>query len=154
MRRPSVRHAAIMVMLIGCAGFAAGAQLRLGHRILEQRVVAATDSADVSVMDETTGSVGNIGMRRVTAELSDEDRFHIYEGVMRIPDAPTVDEPPAEVAEALPGEVPLQDMPMSVTRRLPQVRDMKFVKFDDRILVVNPASRVVVAMIPRYKLIQ
>jgi hypothetical protein len=157
-RRPSLRHAAIMVMLIGCAGLAAAAQLHLGHRILEHRVVAATDSADISVMDETTGSLGNIpgniAARRAAPELSDEDRFHIYEGVMRTPDAPTVDEPPAEVAEALPGEVLLQDMPMSVTRKLPQVRDLKFVKFDDRILVVNPASRVVVAMIPRYKLIQ
>jgi hypothetical protein len=153
MRRPSLRHTAIAVVLIGCAGLAAAAQLRVGHH-----VVAATDRADVSVMDETTGSLGNIpgnmAARRRAPELSDEDRFHIYEGVMRIPDAPTVDEPPAEVAEALPGEVELQDMPMSVTRKLPQVSDLKFVKFDDRILVVNPASRVVVAMIPRYKLIQ
>ena len=30
----------------------------------------------------------------------------------------------------------------------------KFVKFDDRILVVDPASRLIVAMIPRYKLVQ
>jgi len=153
MRRPSLRQAAIAVVLIACAGLAAAAQLRAGHR-----VVAATDSVDVSVMDETTGSLGNvpgnIAARRMAPELSDEDRFHIYEGVMRIPDAPTVDEPPAEVAEALPGEVELQDMPISVTRRLPQVRDLKFVKFDDRILVVNSSSRVVVAMIPRYKLIQ
>jgi hypothetical protein len=149
MRRPSLRHTAIAVVLIGCAGLAAAAQLRVGHH-----VVAATDSADVSVMDETTGSLGNIVARRATPELSDEDRFHIYEGVMRTPDAPTVDEPPAEVAEALPGEVPLQDMPISVTRKLPQVSDLKFVKFDDRILVVNPSSRVVVAMIPRYKLIE
>ena len=29
----------------------------------------------------------------------------------------------------------------------------QFAKFDDRILVVNSASRVVVAMIPRYKLL-
>jgi hypothetical protein len=158
MRRPSLRHAAIAVVLIACAGLAAVAQLRVGNHVLGHRVVAATDSADVSVMDETTGSLGNIpgniAARRTAPELSDEDRFHIYEGVMRIPDAPTVDEPPAEVAEALPGEVPLQDMPISVTRRLPQVRDLKFVKLDDRILVVNPASRVVVAMIPRYKLLQ
>jgi hypothetical protein len=45
-------------------------------------------------------------------------------------------------------------MPISVARQLPQVKDLKFVKLDDRILVVNPASRVVVAMIPRYKMIQ
>ena len=31
--------------------------------------------------------------------------------------------------------------------------DGKFVKFDDRIVVIEPASRLVVAMIPRYKLL-
>jgi len=62
---------------------------------------------------------------------------------MRVPDAPTADEPVAEVAEALSGEVALQDMPISVARQLPQVKDYKFVKFDDRILVVNPSNRVV-----------
>jgi hypothetical protein len=33
------------------------------------------------------------------------------------------------------------------------VQGHKFVKFDDRILVVHPASRLIVAMIPRYKLL-
>jgi hypothetical protein len=33
------------------------------------------------------------------------------------------------------------------------VQGHKFVKFDDRIVVVDPASRLVVAMIPRYKLV-
>jgi hypothetical protein len=40
-----------------------------------------------------------------------------------------------------------------VTREIPLVQGHKFVKFDDRIVVVNPASRLVVAMIPRYKLL-
>src|SRR5262245_61995732 len=98
---PSPRHAAILLVLVGCAGLALAAYSRLA-----ERVVAATDSADVSAVDETTGSLGYMVARRAASELSDEDRFYIYEGVMRIPDAPTVDEPPAEVAEALPGEVP------------------------------------------------
>jgi hypothetical protein len=33
------------------------------------------------------------------------------------------------------------------------VQGHKFVKFDDRIVVVDPASRLVVAMIPRYRLL-
>jgi hypothetical protein len=33
------------------------------------------------------------------------------------------------------------------------VRGHKFVKFDDRIVVVEPASRAVVALIPRYRLL-
>jgi hypothetical protein len=149
LRRPTVRHAAITVMLLACAGLAAAAQSGLA-----QRIMAAADSADLSVMDEITGSLGHIGASRAALALSDEDRFQIYEGVMRIPDAPTADEPAAELADALAGEVPLQDLPISVIRKIPRVRDHKFVKFDDRILVVDPASRQVVAMIPRYKLLQ
>ena len=48
----------------------------------------------------------------------------------------------------------MQDLPASLTREIPLVRGHKFVKFDDRIVVVDPASRLVVAMIPRYKLLQ
>jgi hypothetical protein len=49
--------------------------------------------------------------------------------------------------------VPLHDLPAGVTRDVPLVEGHQFAKFDDRILVVNAASRVVVAMIPRYKLL-
>jgi hypothetical protein len=38
-------------------------------------------------------------------------------------------------------------------REIPLVRGHKFVKFDDRIVVVDPKSRVVVALMPRYKLL-
>jgi hypothetical protein len=150
LHRPSLHHAAIAIALtlLGCAGLAAAAHSEFGHRMM-----AAADRAEVSAMDETTGSLGYIGAGRAALALSDEDRFHIYEGVMRIPEAPTADDPAAEVADALPGGVPLQDLPMSVVRQIPQVKDYKFVKFDDRILVVNPASRLVVAMIPRYRLL-
>src|SRR5262249_1121298 len=85
--------------------------------------------------------------------LSDEQRGRIYEDVMRIADAPVAQAPAPALADALPGGVAMQDLPASVTREFPLVRDHKFVKFDDRIVVVDPASRLVVAMIPRYKLL-
>jgi hypothetical protein len=47
----------------------------------------------------------------------------------------------------------MQDLPAGVTRDVPLVQGHKFVKFDDRIVVVDPGSRLVVAMIPRYKLL-
>jgi hypothetical protein len=150
LRQPSLRHGLVVLSLVGCVGLAAAAGLV--HR-------GAEESAEAAQMDdETTGSVGpfrgagNIG--RAALALSDEDRFHIYEGVMRMPDTPIADGPTAEIAESLPGEVALQDLPLSVIRRIPLVQGYKFAKFDDRILVVNPASRLVVAMIPRYKLLQ
>jgi hypothetical protein len=104
-------------------------------------------------MDETTGSVASPGGRRAELALSDEQRGRIYESVMHISDAPVARAPAPALADALPSGVAMQDLPASVTREIPLVRGHKFVKFDDRIVVVDPASRVVVAMIPRYKLL-
>jgi hypothetical protein len=42
-------------------------------------------------------------------------------------------------------------LPASVTRDIPVVQGYKFVKLDDRILLVSPADRLVVAEMPRYR---
>jgi hypothetical protein len=47
----------------------------------------------------------------------------------------------------------MQDLPAGITQDIPKVQGYRFVKFDDRILIVNPSSRLVVAMIPRYRLL-
>jgi hypothetical protein len=111
------------------------------------------ESKDASTMKETIGRIGN--GQRATAELAltEEERGRLYEGIMRIADAWVADVPAPEVAGALPSGVPLHDLPAGVAQAIPQVEGHKFVKFEDRIVVVNPRSRVVVAMIPRYKLL-
>jgi hypothetical protein len=86
-------------------------------------------------------------------EFSDEERGRIFDGIMRISDAPVTEMVAPEVADSLPEEVPMRDLPSDIIREIPLVRGHKFVKFDDRILVVSSASRLVVAMIPRYKLL-
>ena len=86
-------------------------------------------------------------------EFSDEERGRIFDGVMRISDAPVTEMVAPEVADPLPEEVPMQELPSDIIRDIPLVRGHKFVKFDDRILVVSSTSRLVVAMIPRYKLL-
>ena len=142
--QPALRRGVIVATLIACVGIAAAQK---GHR--------GVGDSDASAMDETTGSVGSPGAKRAGAELalSDEQRGRIYDSVMRIPDAPVAEAPAPALADALSSEVPMQDLPASVTREIPLVQGHKFVKFDDRIVVVNPASRLVVAMIPRYKLL-
>jgi len=142
--QPALRRGVIVATLIACVGIAAAQK---GHR--------GVGDTDASAMDETTGSVSSPGSKRAGAELalSDEQRGRIYDSVMRIPDAPVAEAPAPALADALPSEVPMQDLPASVTREIPLVQGHKFVKFDDRIVVVNPASRLVVAMIPRYKLL-
>ena len=145
----SLRSGMVTVTLMVGVGLAAAAHTSLCSR-------ASIDDTDASLMDETTGSVGP--RKHPELPLSDEQRGRIYDGVMLVPDAPVAHAPvahapPPAVADALPREVPLHDLPAGVTRDVPLVEGHKFVKFDDRILVVDSASRVVVAMIPRYKLL-
>jgi Protein of unknown function (DUF1236) len=141
--KPLLRRGVIAITLVACVGLAAAQTGRRG-----------VGDADASAMDETTGSVARPG-KRAGAELalSDEQRGRIYEGVMGVADAPVAAAPAPALADALPSGVAMQDLPASVMREIPLVRGHKFVKFDDRIVVVDPASRLVVAMIPRYKLL-
>jgi hypothetical protein len=138
-RRPAL-HGVVGIALVACVAFAAAQN---GHR--------GVGDQDASAMDETTGSTTNRAPAQLA--LSDEQRGRIYESVMRIADAPVAQAPGPAVADALPAGVPMQDLPAGLTREIPLVHGHKFVKFDDRIVVVNPASRLVVAMIPRYKLL-
>ena len=100
-----------------------------------------------------SGSMTVNSTKSAKPEFSDEERGRIFDGVMRISDAPVTDMAAPEVADSLPEEFPMQDLPTDIIHEIPLVRGHKFVKFDDRILVVSSASRVVVAMIPRYKLL-
>jgi hypothetical protein len=138
-RRPAVRGI-VLITLIACVGLAAAQNAHRGDQ-------------DTWAMDETTGSVGSPKGARTELALSDQQRGRIYESVMRIADAPVAEPPAPAVADALPAGVPMQDLPTGLTREIPLVHGHKFVKFDDRIVVVNPASRLVVAMIPRYRLL-
>jgi hypothetical protein len=132
------RGGVVTIALVACVALAAAQN---GHRGLGDQ--------DASAMDETTGST----TKPAQLALSDEQRGRIHESVMRIPDAPVTHAPAPAVADALPADVPMQDLPAGLAREIPLVHGHKFVKFDDRIVVVNPASRLVVAMIPRYKLL-
>jgi hypothetical protein len=135
------RRGAVVLALLGCWLVLAA---QGGHR-------AAGESAG----DETTGSLGPAGAWRIARPLplTDEERARIHARVIRMPDAPTARVPPPALLSALPSSVPLQDLPAGMTQEVPLVEGYKFVKFDDRILVVNPANRIVVSEIPRYKLV-
>jgi len=140
--RPQARGMMVITLVAGVALAAAES----GHRGLGDQ--------DAWAMDETTGSAGGSGGKSAPElALSDEQCGRIYDSVMRIADAPVAQALPPAVADALPPGVPMQDLPAAVARDVPPVRGHKFVKFDDRIVVVDPASRLVVAMIPRYRLL-
>jgi hypothetical protein len=139
--RPAGRGA-IMMALGACVAFAVAHN---SHRGIADQ--------DAWAMDGTTGSSPRNKHAPTELALSDEQRGRIYDSVMGIADALVAQAPAPTVADALPAGVPMQDLPAAVTRDIPLVQGHKFVKFDDRIVVVDPASRLIVAMIPRYKLL-
>jgi len=115
---------------------------------------AADSNADAFAAQtpETVGAIAEMPtIRRGTLPLTDEERAQVFDGVMRTPDVPVADVVPPEDA-ALPVWVALQDLPVGVAQDIPLVDGYKFVKLDDRILLVHPGSRKVVAEMPRYKL--
>jgi hypothetical protein len=135
------------------SGFAKGraeAMSRYGMGLIVVTVLVVAAAATHSGLSSNT-TVDSA--KSAVPEFSDEERGRIFDGVMRISDAPVTEMVAPEVADSLPEEVPMQDLPSDIIREIPLVRGHKFVKFDDRILVVSSASRLVVAMIPRYKLL-
>jgi hypothetical protein len=132
------RRFALGAAALACVGFALGA----GFARWAERGGA----------DDVTGSIGPAASRH-GLPLSLEERAQIFDGVMRIAGAPVADVMPPAPAEALPKSVMLQDLPADVVRHIPRVEGYKFVKLDDRILLVDPTNRTVAAEMPRYKLV-
>jgi hypothetical protein len=133
----SLRYWVVLLTLMACVAFTEAGSSRSSR----------DESADLSLMISAVLSSSHSSLQSATSNVQ------IFDGVMRVSDALVADGPTPEIADALPEQVPMQDLPAGVTQDIPAVQGHKFVKFDDRILIVNASSRVVAAMIPRYKLL-
>jgi hypothetical protein len=148
--RAVLRNGIVVIAVIGASALVAAGSSRdflTSGEPLGEGDVAASGY-------ETTGSVEAASANRAILALTDEQRERIYQGVMRFPDAVRRDARTPELADRLPREEPVQDLPASVTEEISRLYAYKFVKLDDRILVIDPTTRVIAAMIPRYKLLR
>jgi hypothetical protein len=144
--RSGLRVGALTVALVGVLGIAA-------HNQISTQQATASIEAPAIDDDEITGSIDrSLGAKELA--LSEEQRGFIFLGVINLPDIPDVELPSRRPAAALPGSIELYDLPAMVTRKVPQVKEMRFIKLDDRILLVRPADRIVVSEIPRYRVWQ
>ena len=148
------RHGALLLALLVGVGLAALDQHGTDATIAatSAATTAASGSRPAFADDETTGSIDRSAIA-YALPLSDEQRGFIFLGVMNLPDVPETDVDAPDPAVPLPSSVELRDLPAMVTNKIPLLEDYKFVKLDDRILVVDPQSRAVVTQIPRYRLV-
>jgi hypothetical protein len=75
-------------------------------------------------------------------ELTPEQRRAVFDAV-KATDTPVVSSN-AKVTEELPSSVALHELPLSVVDQVPELRQLKYVRLNDRILLVYPPSWIVV----------
>jgi hypothetical protein len=150
--RPAIRVSALLILLGGCLGL-----VTAQHHAAESDVTVGLGTTHAAIVDdydletEVTGSINLAAVPRLS--LSDEQRGFIFLGVINLPDIPDVALSAPAPGVPLAQTVELYDIPAMVTRRIPELSGYKFVKLEDRILLVSAATRQVDSMIPRYKLV-
>jgi hypothetical protein len=77
--------------------------------------------------------------------LSDEQRRAIYQALKGQPAGPAFN---ADVGVVLPATVELKAMPDEVVQRVAQTKDYQYAVAADRVLLVSPPTRIVVAVFP------
>lgn len=132
---------------------AASAALMLGTAFVRSGAGADGEAGDAALTVGALAPIFAARTHRTFVPLSDEERAQVFDGVMRLGGVPVADVDPPEDAAALPLFVDLQELPVAVVLQIPRIEGYKFVKLDDRILLVHPRSRKVVAEMPRYKLV-
>jgi hypothetical protein len=150
--RSAIRVSALLLLFGGCLGLVT-AQQRAA--VSDETVGLGTTYAaivdDYDIETEVTGSINLAAGPRLS--LSDEQRGLIFLGVINLPDVPELAMRAPQPGVPLAQTVELHEIPAMVTRRIPEVGGYKFVKLEDRILLVSAETRQVETMIPRYKLV-
>ena len=144
--RPLLHRAALVFRL---AGLCLGAAIVIASRTGDLSSAADQNFGDITASIGMFVNGASIG--EGSLPLTDEQRGHIFDGIMKLRDAPVADVPAPQAETAVPGSVALQELPASVTREVPVVQGYKYLKLDDRILLVSPVDRSVVAEMPRYR---
>jgi Protein of unknown function (DUF1236) len=79
--------------------------------------------------------------------LTDAQRRAIYERVMSGGPKQETEQFTAEPASVIPSTVALHELPPGIAEEVPVLRGYKYVKVDDRVVIVDPPNRVVVGAI-------
>lgn len=149
--RSAIQISALLIALGGGLGLLTAQQRAASDGTVGLGTTHAAIVDDYDLETEVTGRISLAAVPKLS--LSDEERGLVFLGVINLPDVPELAMRTPAPGAPLPQAVELQDIPAMVVRRIPEISGYKFVKLEDRILVVSAATRQVEVMIPRYKLV-
>jgi hypothetical protein len=110
--------------------------------------IGATPQTMPAKHDEDVAARDRLPIMAQPLPLTDEQKHQVYTSVMNNSQIP-VATISAEPATILPGTVELAALPDGMEQQIPALRGYKAVKTRDKVLLVQPASRVVVGEIAK-----
>jgi len=110
--------------------------------------IGASEQTMPAKADEDVAARDRVPIMARPLPLTDDQKRQIYDSVMNNTDVP-VTQTVAKPATILPGSVELSALPSDLEDQIPAVRGYKYVKLQDKVLLVSPANRVVVGEIER-----
>ena len=149
--RSAIQIGALLMVFGGCLGLVTAQQRAASDETVGLGTPHAAIVDDYDLETEGTGSVSLASAPKLL--LSDDERGLVFLGVISLPHVPELAMRAPAPGAPLPQGVELHDIPAMVVRRIPEISGYKFVKLEDRILVVSADTRQVDVMIPRYKLV-
>ncbi len=150
--RSAIRVSALLLLFGGCLGLVTAQQrAAVSDETVGLGTTHATIIDDYDRETEATGSITLAAGPRLS--LSDEQRGLIFIGIINLSNVPELAMRAPQPGVPLARTVELHEIPAMVQRRIPEVSGYKFVKLEDRILLVSAQTRQVDSMIPRYKLV-
>jgi hypothetical protein len=108
----------------------------------------ATRQTLPSTMSEANAAQDKLPIAAFQFPLSSEQRRMIVDSVGKMPDAQAASLK-VTVSNELPANVEMLDFPGEVTRQLPEAAKYKYVRLQDRVLIVDPVNRTVVGDIAK-----
>jgi hypothetical protein len=129
---------------------AANAQARAADNVVQPVPGAMPDSDTVpsTISPKNAADDKLIIIAYTFKNLTGEERRAIYQALKDQPAGAAFN---ADIGTELPAAVELQPMPAQVVAQVPQTRDYQFAVADNRVLLVSPASRIVVGVFPAGK---
>jgi hypothetical protein len=149
--RSAIRVSALLLLLGGCLGLVTAQQRAASDETVGLGTTHAAIVDDYDIETEVTGSINLATAPRLS--LSDEQRGLIFVGIINLSNVPELAMRAPQPGVPLARTIELHEIPAMVTRRIPELGGYKFVKLEDRILLVSAETRQVETMIPRYKLV-